>query len=475
MPTLADLASASGVAFGTSGARGLVERMTDQVCAAYVRAFLAAVLVDGPVVRVALGMDLRPSSERIATACIAALHDAGVAVDYCGVLPTPALALHAMHHGIPAVMVTGSHIPFDRNGLKFYRAGGEITKADEAAMAAVALSPDAPVRLGKLPPCNRQALQAYAKRYIDVFPPGMLKGVRVGVYQHSSAARDVLAQVLDALGADVVALGRTDTFVPIDTEAVSVEDDARGHAWAAEHRLDALVSTDGDGDRPLLGDEHGTWLRGDLVGLICARHLGLDAVAVPISCNTAIEASGAFRRVERTRIGSPHVITAMESLAQSGWGVGGFEANGGFLLGSPVHVNGATLRPLPTRDALLPILAALASARVAGTGLSGLIARLPPRFTHSDRLKDFTAARSSDLIARGAREPRALLAGLGLESSVVAAIDETDGLRLILEGGEIIHLRPSGNAPELRCYGEAASPVRARELVDSAMNHLLSI
>jgi len=32
-------------------------------------------------------------------------------------------------------------------------------------------------------------------------------------------------------------------------------------------------------------------------------------------------------------------------------------------------------------------------------------------------------------------------------------------------GGEIVHLRPSGNAPECRCYAEADSPARAEALV----------
>jgi phosphomannomutase len=54
-------------------------------------------------------------------------------------------------------------------------------------------------------------------------------------------------------------------------------------------------------------------------------------------------------------------------------------------------------------------------------------------------------------------------------------MDHTDGLRLTSEDGEIIHLRPSGNAPELRCYCEAASPIRARQLVASTMRHLLSV
>jgi hypothetical protein len=43
-------------------------------------------------------------------------------------------------------------------------------------------------------------------------------------------------------------------------------------------------------------------------------------------------------------------------------------------------------------------------------------------------------------------------------------LDRTDGLRITFENGEIVHLRPSGNAPELRCYTEAASEARAQEL-----------
>ncbi|MDO6806419.1 hypothetical protein Q4595_28435, partial [Wenyingzhuangia sp. 1_MG-2023] len=58
----------------------------------------------------------------------------GVEVDYYGVLPTPALALQAMQDGVPAIVITGSHIPFDRNGIKFYRPDGEITKVDEQAI-----------------------------------------------------------------------------------------------------------------------------------------------------------------------------------------------------------------------------------------------------------------------------------------------------------------------------------------------------
>src|SRR5690606_24360658 len=152
-----------------------------------------------------------------------ALRQAGIEVDFQGVLPTPAIALHAMDAGVPAVMVSGSHIPFDRNGLKFYRPDGEINKADEAAILAVDL-PMPPVAPGVLPQAGTTAIKAYEQRYLEFFPSDMLAGRRIGLYEHSSASREVFAAILRGLGAEVLSLGRTDQFVPIDTEAVSAED-----------------------------------------------------------------------------------------------------------------------------------------------------------------------------------------------------------------------------------------------------------
>lgn len=75
-----ELMSRSGVRFGTSGARGLVAEMTDEVCYAYAAAFLQ--VVANKVKSVVLGHDLRPSSPRISAACAAAVRDAGCEVIY---------------------------------------------------------------------------------------------------------------------------------------------------------------------------------------------------------------------------------------------------------------------------------------------------------------------------------------------------------------------------------------------------------
>jgi phosphomannomutase len=455
--------------FGTSGLRGLVTDLTDAACQLYSRAFIAHLRSSGSLAdakSVLVGYDLRDSSPAIATSCIAAIRDAGLVAIDCGPLPTPALALEAARLGVPAIMVTGSHIPADRNGLKFYRADGEIDKADEEGILRerdklVGKSP-APAETTTI---SSDALHHYLQRYIALAPAITLKGLRIGVYQHSSVARDALVTVLEALGAETLALGRADGFVPVDTEALRPEDVELARDWAAEHPLDAIVSTDGDADRPLIANEHGVFLRGDLVGLLTARFLEADAVVTPVTSTSAIEYSKYFPAIVRTRVGSPYVIGGMESARQAGAKlIVGFEANGGVLLGSHVEKGTLILDPLPTRDAVLPIIAVLALAKSKKLSVSELVAELPPRFTASDRLKDIPGEVSGRLLAKlGAADQyaREFVAEMGS----IKALNTTDGVQIKLAGGDVVHFRASGNAPELRCYTEAASAARANALL----------
>lgn len=463
--------SSSGVLFGTSGARGMVADMSDEVCYAYAASFLQSVASTAD--KVVLGHDLRPSSPRIAAACAAAIQQSGRQLVFAGALPTPALAFYAAQLRAPVLVVTGSHIPFDRNGIKFYRAEGEISKVDEQAIEAAVINLPDIVTPVVLPVSDELASKAYVRRYLDFFGADSLKGLRVAVYEHSSVGRDVIREILEGMGAQVISFGRTDTFVPIDTEAVRPEDIAQAQLWAQEHTFDAILSTDGDADRPLIGDEHGRWLRGDVVGILCAQYLQAQVVVTPVSSNTAVEKCGAFDQVVRTRIGSPYVIAGMAlALSQGDEVVVGYEANGGFLLGSDVVRHDHRLAALPTRDAVLPMLALLCMAQEQGHKLSQLSKNLPARFTASDRLQNFATAKSRALIASLLSSPDLLAATLAPHSGAVLGIDQTDGLRVTFESGEIVHLRPSGNAPELRCYAEATTPVHAKLLCESCLERV---
>ncbi|EMS8574920.1 O-antigen biosynthesis phosphomannomutase RfbK [Salmonella enterica] len=463
-----DVIYSSGIVFGTSGARGLVKDFTPQVCAAFTVSFVAVMQEHFSFDTVALAIDDRPSSYGMAQACAAALADKGVNCIFYGVVPTPALAFQSMSDNMPAIMVTGSHIPFERNGLKFYRPDGEITKHDEAAILSVE-DTCSHLELKELIVSEMAAVN-YISRYTSLFSTPFLKNKRIGIYEHSSAGRDLYKPLFIALGAEVVSLGRSDNFVPIDTEAVSKEDREKARSWAKEFDLDAIFSTDGDGDRPLIADEAGEWLRGDILGLLCSLALDAEAVAIPVSCNSIISSGRFFKHVKLTKIGSPYVIEAFNELSRSYSRIVGFEANGGFLLGSDICINEQNLHALPTRDAVLPAIMLLYKSR--NTSISALVNELPTRYTHSDRLQGITTDKSQSLISMGRENLSNLLSYIGLENEGAISTDMTDGMRITLRDGCIVHLRASGNAPELRCYAEANLLNRAQDLVNTTLANI---
>lgn len=453
--------------FGTSGLRGLVTQLTPELVADYTRAFLSACPHNGTIF---LGWDLRPSSPDIADAVAEAALGEGVNVVRLGPVPTPALALVSMAGQAGAVMVTGSHIPADRNGLKFYLPTGEISKDDEARITG-ALG-RAPGGASAVEEPRYDAPDLYVARYVRAFGADALAGLRVGVYEHSSVARDIMIRVMAELGAEVVPLARSDTFIPVDTEAVDSETRALFAGWCAEHGLSALVSTDGDADRPMVTEETGRIVPGDVLGPLTAQMLGARVICTPVSSNTMVSDLG-FERVELTRIGSPFVIAAMEAALEVAPSakVVGYEANGGFLLGFEAAGPAGTLAPLMTRDSLLPIVAPLARARSEGRSLSDLVATMPPRFTAADRLQGVEPEVARTFIA-GLEAAASERAGFFGDTLTETGTDTTDGLRVTFAEGAVVHLRPSGNAPEFRCYVEADSPETADKLVSQHLEKL---
>jgi phosphomannomutase len=450
--------------------------------------------------------DLRPSSSefvpeeqgrgQIAQAIVTATRDAGMQAVNLGRIPTPALANFAFSRNRGSIMVTGSHIPFDRNGYKTNSSRGELLKQQEAPINEQVrqvrkrlyeqpwdqslFDERGMLRSGSqaLPPEHPEARAAYIERFTSFFAGSTLNGKRILVYQHSAVGRDLLVEILERLGAEVVKGGRSDTFVPIDTENIDAAQLAVIQRLADEAggSLHAVVSTDGDSDRPLvLGVDPVTGLvhffGGDLVGMVVAEYLQADAVVVPISCNDAIDRGPLASVVEaKTRIGSPFVIAGMEAaLAKGKRCVCGWEPNGGFLTGSPIARNGAILQPLLTRDAGLPILGVLFAAELHGLSLIDLFARLPKRFSRAALLKHFPRATALKIVARfsppkdeaSIRNDLARFFTPAQGFAGIARVDYTDGVRILFANGEVAHVRPSGNADELRIYAVADTQGRA--------------
>ncbi len=489
--------------------------------------------------------DLRPSSTafvpeekgrgELAQTIERAIRDAGMSAVNLGAIPTPALAYYGLLQGKGSIMITGSHIPFERNGYKLNTSRGELLKKDEEPigirvenlrrrlydepLSRSLFSEHGMFKAGhqQLSPVSDDGRQAYIARYLDFFAGRELAGLRLLAYQHSAVGRDILVDILGAFGADVVPAGRSDTFVPIDTENIDTEQLSKicvlVSEAASEHgSIDAVVSTDGDTDRPLVlgvdSPKAGPEVRffgGDVVGMVVAEFLEVDSVVVPISCNDAVDLGNLRHLLEpKTRIGSPFVIAGMEKARAKGKKrICGWEANGGFLLGSDITSNGRVLRALPTRDALLPILSVLFAAKERRVNLTGLFRQLPARFSKAALLKKFPRSRALQIVGRftsshpgvnevvfeekGVRlvdaEGREIQdPGHGGESLIairselgsyfpsalgfgrVVKVNYTDGVRIYFANGEIAHVRPSGNADELRIYAVADTQARADEI-----------
>ena len=457
--------------FGTSGLRGLADELVGAVAVLHVRAFLQHLRSKRMLKRggkVCVGLDYRVSSPALRANVQQALAAEGMSEIYYGAVPTPALAFEALRKKRPALMITGSHIPADRNGLKFYRPDGEITKADETAILA---------RLAKLKPALPGVVVSatgdtknFMLRYAQAFAGKPLKGMRVGVYQHSSTARDMLVDVLVKAGATVQALGRSDAFIAVDTEAVAPETALLLRRWCVAGAYDAVVSADGDGDRPLIADEKGRILRGDLVGLITARYLRARTVVTPVTSNSGLD-KYLPKGVRRAKVGSPYVIAEMQGAKRRGASaIVGFEANGGFFTASRFKAGRGVLTPLPTRDCFLPILAVLACAKKAKLPLSAYATSFALPVALADRLEHFPVERSAALMQRLARRLEAVqfFEAFGM----VKSFNRKDGLRALFVDGSLIHLRPSGNAPEFRCYIEAVTQARAELLLAKVMGRI---
>lgn len=474
--------------FGTSGVRGLVTEFTDQQVYLLVSAFLKYADTLNISTAVATGRDLRESSPKMLVAVHQAVSDHGKTILACGQVPTPCLAFYSQEKKALAVMVTGSHIPADRNGVKFYLETGETLKHDDQAIFNSYLklkdenykgelfNPDGSFKTKastEIKDTSKECQILFTERYTRFFKGMDLSTYRVLFYEHSSVARDLIPPILEKLGAKITCLGRSDVFIPVDTEAV--DSLAQFQKWMGEHKADALVSTDGDGDRPLVVDNQGQIIQGDKLGMITSLFLGIEAVALPISCNSGISELKQLKETVFTKIGSPFVVAALDELSKKHSIVAGFEANGGYILKSKIMKNVEELKSLPTRDSVLPIVAMLALCAKEKVTPAELTQKLPQTYTSSVLVKNCPIETSAKILEKVKSNTESTIQTILGGSVQTASVNTLDGVRITSNTGEVVHFRPSGNAPEFRCYVESKNQTRADQVSHTAKEFIMRL
>ncbi|MFI5370763.1 MAG: phosphomannomutase/phosphoglucomutase [Candidatus Eisenbacteria bacterium] len=250
--------------------RGLhATELTDTVAESVGRAF-GTVLSRAGGTRVALGRDVRPSSERLATAVERGLVACGLVVDRVGVVPTPALYFAVATRGLDGgLQVTGSHNPPEFNGFKMAKLHAPVFGSEIQTMLGMIERGDFAAGAGRAG--DAPVLDDYRAMLIErlVSP----RGLRVVMDCGNGCAGTVVPQVFERMGHRIVPLyaeldGSFPNHLPDPTVPKLMQDLI---AAVKRERADLGIGFDGDADRigAVTGD--GRLVYGDQLLALLAR------------------------------------------------------------------------------------------------------------------------------------------------------------------------------------------------------------
>jgi phosphoglucosamine mutase len=310
----------------------------------------------------------------------------GVDVLFIGPLPTPGVAYVTRSLRADAgIVITASHNPYDDNGIKFFRADGfKLEDGIEADIEELvftggidSIRPTASA-VGKAVRID-DALGRYIEFAKASFPKGQtLEGMRIVVDCANGAAYKSTPCVLRELGAEVIVFGNAPDGTNINRECGSMYPETLC-AKVREFRADVGIAHDGDADRVLLCDEHGSLVDGDDIMAISALDmLARGALAEKTLVSTVMSNAGldvaikaAGGQVIRTAVGDKNVI---DEMLRGGFNFGGEQS------GHLIYRDHGT-----TGDGLVAALQVLQAMRTSQKPLSSLVrcwTRFPQKVTN---------------------------------------------------------------------------------------------
>ncbi len=275
---------------------------------------------------VILGRDTRESSPWIAAMLAAGLRQAGTRVESAGILTTPGVAFLARTHGFSAgIVISASHNPWRDNGIKLF--GGDGFKLADAVELGIedeilhhAANVHAPDRASLDALNDNAGLQADYIEFLMSCVPGLnLAGLRIVADCANGAASAVAPELFNRFGGDVTLLN-----IKPDGRNINDQCGALHPKWVAgevvARHADVGVTFDGDADRCMLADSHGTVINGDAILLMAARDLqkrGMlagDVVVATTMSNMGLEAAlkRSGIRMLRAPVGDRYVLEMMQ-------------------------------------------------------------------------------------------------------------------------------------------------------------------
>ncbi len=336
--------------------------------------------------RVVIGKDTRLSGYVFESALTSGFCAAGMDVFLVGPMPTPAISFltRSMRADL-GVVISASHNPYMDNGIKFFDKDG-FKLADEAEneIAAMVTNPDFAWDYPAYDQVGRaRKIQDSPGRYIvelkHSFPAGMtLDGLTIVLDCAHGAAYRVAPLIFEELGAKVVTLGVEPDGLNINKGCGSLHPECLA-AKIREHRADIGLALDGDADRLIVVDEHGTVLDGDQIMAVCADEmlsrgtLAGNTLVATVMSNMALEVFMQERggRLVRTKVGDRYVVEEMR--------------RGGYLLGGEQSGHLVFMEHSTTGDgtlAALQLLRIMVARQRSISEIAGLLTPFPQKLVN---------------------------------------------------------------------------------------------
>ncbi|WP_461207817.1 phosphomannomutase/phosphoglucomutase [Clostridium sp. DL1XJH146] len=206
-----------GVALeGVEGEKvNLTEEVVERIGAAFVTWLGDRANKKATDLKIAVGMDSRLSGPMFKTAVIEGIAKGGCTVFDCDLASTPAMFMTTVVEGYKydgAIMLTASHLPFNRNGLKFFTKDGGLEKEDIKKILTIAEENKTEIASQKGTVNNIDFISVYSQIFVDKIREDVgakedkdkpFKGLKIIVDAGNGAGGFFAKKVLEPLGADI--------------------------------------------------------------------------------------------------------------------------------------------------------------------------------------------------------------------------------------------------------------------------------
>jgi phosphomannomutase/phosphoglucomutase len=441
--------------FGTNGIRGVVnEDMDCELALGIGKAWGTYLKKSVKRPRLAIGTDARLSNGMLKTAITAGLLATGCDVVDVGLVPTPTLQYTVKEKDFDSgVIITASHNPPQFNGIKGVACDGtEFSKDQEEMIEQIYFAQRYDMAEWKTVGAFSSwtgSIDLYLKGILSIVDVDRIKkqGFHVVLDCGNGAGSVTAPLLLEKLGCTVTKLYcEPDGMFPGHNSEPLPEN--LGELMKTVKDVDTVfgIAQDGDADRAIFIDENGTYIWGDkslaLAGKFITKERKGGVSVTPVTTSTCFEDAIAEYggKVIYTQVGSPIVARVMiEHNA-----VFGGEENGGLIFPELQYC----------RDSAMSLAMMLEILAKEQQSLSALIAEIPRYEVYKTKL-GCPHDKKQVVMKTLVEQVR--------DTADVVKVDETDGVKLYVEGGWVL-MRPSGTEPIFRVYSESKGAAQAEQL-----------